>query len=269
MKKRVLAILSAAILCVAAFGLAACEKDKAVVVTVGYTVAKPMNYEEDGELVGFDTELAKKTFTELGYKVVFKEIDWNKKYIELDTGGIDCVWNGFTSNSDDDGKPRAELVDFSYNYMVNMQAVVVKAVNESEYSAKESFEGKRGCAEEGSSGETYLESEFGAADIKTAAYQRDALTQVISGAADFAIVDYTLANSLAGKGDFAELRILEEYNSEGEFYAIGFKKGSDLTAKVNELLVKYGKDGSLEKLAEKYGLKYAVKTNFDDQAKEK
>ena len=93
-------------------------------VTVGYTIYAPMNYKNaDGELVGFDTELAKAVFEELGYKVIFKEIKWDNKYTELESASISCIWNGFTANTaDDDGVARAEKVDFSYNYMRNKQA---------------------------------------------------------------------------------------------------------------------------------------------------
>lgn len=88
-------------------------------IVVGYTIYAPMNYkDEDGNLVGFDTELAVAVFEGLGYKVSFKEIDWSKKYDEVNSGAIDCIWNGFASNfADDDGIMRTEKVDCSYNYM--------------------------------------------------------------------------------------------------------------------------------------------------------
>ena len=77
--------------------------NKKEIIIVGYTLYEPMNYEEDGKLVGFDTELAQKTFSDLGYNVRFRLIEWNNKYIELNSGTINCIWNGFTSNSADDG----------------------------------------------------------------------------------------------------------------------------------------------------------------------
>ena len=79
------------------------EETKTVVV--GYTIYEPMNYlDESGKLVGFDTELAEAVFTNLGYEVIFQEIEWSSKYTDLDSNTIDCVWNGFTANTaDDDG----------------------------------------------------------------------------------------------------------------------------------------------------------------------
>ena len=66
------------------------------VVVVGYTIYAPMNYKEEGsdELIGFDTDLAKAVFENLGYNVMFKEIDWNSKYTDLSSGNIDCAWGG-------------------------------------------------------------------------------------------------------------------------------------------------------------------------------
>ena len=122
--KKVLALMLAVMLLVC--GLAGCGSAGKVVV--GYTIYEPMNFlDENGELIGFDTELAEAVFENLGYEVIFKEIKWENKYTELDTGAIDCIWNGFTCNTaDDDGVARADKVDFSYNYMENQQVIVVK-----------------------------------------------------------------------------------------------------------------------------------------------
>ena len=75
---------------------------KKEVITVGYTLYDPMNYEdENGELIGFDTELAKAVFGNMGYEVNFQLIDWNAKYTDLESGAIDCVWNGYIDVADE------------------------------------------------------------------------------------------------------------------------------------------------------------------------
>ena len=236
-------------------------------VTVGYTIYEPMNYLDDsGELTGFDTELAEKVFGALGYKVVFKEIDWAAKYTDLQSGNIDCIWNGFTSNAtDDDGKQRSDKVDFSYNYMENQQAVVVK--KGSGIASADDLKGKIGEAEAGSAGQSYAEDTFGDSVISTVLKQTDALLEVKSGAASFAVVDIQLAKSYCGKNDYADLEIVDALTGDLEYYAIGFKKGSDLTAKVNEQLEALAKDGSLKTLAEKYKLENSVVTDYSDQKK--
>ena len=237
---------------------------KKEVITVGYTLYAPMNYEdENGELIGFDTELAKAVFEALGYEVNFQLIDWSAKYTDLDSGTIDCVWNGFTCNSvDEDGIARADKVDFSYNYMENRQVVVVKA--DSAIASAADLEGKVAGVENGSAGEAYAKS---FADVMTTGYdyQTTALLELKSGAIDFAVLDAQLAKSYCGKGDYTDLKIVDSLSSDVEYYAIGFKKGSELTAKVNAQLEALAADGTILALAEKYGVVNTTITDFSDQ----
>ena len=233
-------------------------------VVVGYTIYEPMNYkDESGKLVGFDTELAEAVFGKLGYNVLFQEIKWESKYTDLDSGAIDCVWNGFTANTkDDDGIARADKVDFSYNYMENRQVIVVK--KDSGIASAADLKGKMGAAEAGSAGETYGAS-FEGATVKGFDVQTKCIFEVNAGTADFAIVDAQLAKSYVGKGDYANLQIVETLSSDVEFYAIGFKKGSELTAQVNAQLEALAADGTIAALAEKYGVATTAITDFSDQ----
>ena len=238
------------------------EETKTVVV--GYTIYEPMNYkDENGKLVGFDTELAEAVFGNLGYEVIFQEIEWSSKYTDLDSNTIDCVWNGFTANTaDDDGILRSEKVDFSYNYMENRQVVVVKA--DSGIATAADLNGKFGVAESGSAGEAYAK-EFEGTAFKGFIKQTECLTEISAGTADFAVVDAQLAKSYVGKGDYADLAIVEDLSSEVEYYAIGFKKGSELTANVNAQLEALAADGTIAALAEKYGVATTAITDFSDQ----
>ncbi len=234
-------------------------------IVVGYTLYEPMNYmDENNQLVGFDTELAEKVFSNLGYTVVFKEIKWESKYTDLKTGAIDCIWNGFTSNGSDDGTPRAELVDFSYNYMENRQVVVVK--KDAGITDAAGLSGKIGYVEAESAGAAYAAS-FEGALVNTAITQTDALKAVLTNSATFAVLDAQLAKSLVGKGDFESLTIIDSLSSDVEYYAIGFEKGSELTAKVNAELEKLAADGTLMAIATKYEVQNTVVTDFADQKK--
>lgn len=236
------------------------------VATVGYTIYEPMNYEKDGELVGFDTELAKAVFDKLGYKVVFKLIDWDQKYTELNSGAITCIWNGFTANTaDDDGVARADKVDFSYNYMGNKQVLVAKADLADQIADANSLAGKVGAVENSSAGDTYLTSKLTGAIKKGVTAQLDAMKELSMGAVDFAVVDEQLAKAYVGKGDYAALKIAEKVYSDAEYYAIGFKKGSQLTANVNATLEALAADGTIAKLAAKYGVSNTAIVDFSDQ----
>jgi polar amino acid transport system substrate-binding protein len=262
MKKFIALILAVMMLAVC---FTACEEKKETVV-VGYTIYAPMNYKDEaGKLVGFDTELAEAVFTNLGYEVIFQEIDWDSKYTDLDSNTIDCVWNGFTCNTkDDDGVLRSEKVDFSYNYMENRQVIVTK--KDSGIASAEDLKGKLAAVESGSAGETYAKG-FEGLNTKGASKQTDCLMEVNAGSADVAVLDAQLAKSYAGKGDYANLVIVDGLSSDVEYYAIGFKKGSDLTAKVNEQLDKLAKDGTIAELAKKYGVENTAITDYSDQKK--
>ena len=259
--KKLFAILLAVLLVAACF--AGCQSQKKSVV-VGYTIYAPMNYLDDNNnLIGFDTDLAKAVFNNLGYEVIFQEIDWNSKYTDLNSGTIDCVWNGFTCNSTDDvGIARSEKVDFSYNYMENRQVIVAK--KDAGIASAADLAGKVAAVESGSAGESYAKT-FEGVTAKGFIKQTDCLFEVNAGTADFAVLDAQLAKSYAGKGDYANIVIIDSLSSDVEYYAIGFKKGSELTAKVNEQLEKLAKDGTIAKLAEKYGVANTAITDFSDQ----
>ena len=262
--KKLTALLLAAVLLATCFVGCAKTGDKKETIVVCYTIYAPMNYlDEAGTLVGYDTDLAKAVFEALGYEVIFQEIDWNSKYTDLESGTIDCVWNGFTCNTaDDDGVLRSEKVDFSYNYMENRQVIVAKA--DAGITSAADLKGKVAAVESGSAGESYAKT-FEGVTTKGFTKQTDCLFEVNAGTADFAVVDAQLAKSYAGKGDYASLTIVDGLSSDVEYYAIGFKKGSELTAKVNEQLEKLGADGTIAKLAEKYGVATTAITDFADQ----
>ena len=260
--KKMFAMLLALIMILSCF--AGCSAAGSKTVVVGYTIYAPMNYFDDsGKLIGYDTELAEAVFAELGYQVLFQEIDWGSKYTDLNSGAIDCVWNGFTANTaDDDGVLRSEKVDFSFNYMENRQVIVAKA--SAGIASAADLAGKIAAVEDGSVGETYAAS-FEGVTTKGFTKQTDCLLDVLSGTTDFAVLDAQLAKSYAGKGDYADLVVIEALSSDVEYYAIGFKKGSDLTAKVNKALEKLAKDGTIAELAAKYDVANTAITDFSDQ----
>ncbi|MCL2433226.1 MAG: transporter substrate-binding domain-containing protein [Clostridia bacterium] len=234
------------------------------VLICGITDFAPMNFRNDeGEWVGFDTEFAMFVGQKLGMTVEFQEIVWAQKYLELNSGTINCIWNGFTANSSDDGKARGDLVDFSYSYLLNNQCIVVKADKAANFKTLEDLAGKTVAAEAGSAGENAARDAIGdAGTFVGAEKQTDALVEVLSGAVDCAIVDVLLAQEKVGEGDMADLAIAE-IEMKAEIYAIGFAKGSELTAKVNMAIKALYDEGALQLLAEKYGLENLLKLDFD------
>ena len=216
----------------------------------GITLYEPMNYADDeGEMTGFDTEFAEAVCAKLGIQAKFQVIKWSSKEVELSSKYIDCIWNGFTVTDE-----RKENIEFTQSYLNNTQCVVVKASALANFANKEACAGKKGTAEAGSAGESAAE------DLSTnytaVAAQSNALNEVKSGNADFAVIDVIMAQSMVGKAgsDYADLAIATGIQLEAEEYAIGFRKGSDMAAKVNAVIDQLLADGTLQQLAEKYGV---------------
>ena len=142
----------------------------------------------------------------------------------------------------------------SVPYVKNAQVVVMKADKLAEYADVESMKDLVFVAEQGSAGKAAAdEAGLNCTEVK---YQSDALLEVKSGAADACIIDITMANSMTGEGtSYAELGYSVELSTEE--YGISFRKGSDVTAKVNEIIAELKADGTLQALAEKYELTLA------------
>ncbi len=258
--KKVLAMILAVMLLVVAFAGCAAKDESKDVLTCGVTIFEKMNEKDaNGNWTGFETEFAQAVGEIIGMEVEFQEIDWGQKYNELNSGAIDCVWNGFTANSSDDGVKRSDLVDFSYGYMLNQQCVVVKADNLDNFKSEADLAGKTACVEGGSAGASYAESVTDKDKIFSTPAQINAFTEVKSGAVDFIVVDILLAQNICGEADYADLAIVDAIELDSEIYAVGFKKGSELTAKVNAAIKELEANGKLMELAEKYGFENVLK----------
>ena len=250
--KKIFALALVLLMIAACFAGCGNKKDKTLVC--GVTIFENMNEKDaNGNWTGFESEFAMEVGKIIGMDVQFQEIVWEQKYNELNSGAIDCIWNGFTANSSDNGIKRSELVDFSYGYMLNQQCIVVKKDNVAAYTSEESLKGKSACVEGGSAGDAYATSVTDADKVMKATAQINAFPEVKSGAVDFIVVDILLAKNLCGTGDYADLAIVEAIELDSEIYAIGFKKGSDLTAKVNAAIKQLDENGKLMELAKKYG----------------
>ena len=261
MKRIISLLLVAAIMVASAFMLVSCGEDDTL--TCGVTIFANMNEKDaDGNWIGFESEFAIEVGKILGMNVEFQEIEWEQKYNELNSGAIDCVWNGFTANSSDKingvETKRSDLVDFSYGYMLNQQCIVVKKADLANIKTEADLAGLKACVEGGSAGESYATSVTDE-EILKAGSQLKAFTELKAGAVKFIVVDIVLAQNLVGKGEYEDLAIVESIQLDSEIYAIGFKKGSDLTAKVNDAIKQLEENGKLLEIATKYGFENVLK----------
>ena len=252
--KRILSILLATLMLFVC--LTACQGSKSDIeavknadkLVVGVTVYPPMDYidEESGEWTGFDAELAKAFAETLGVNCQIVIIDWKNKVAELNSKQIDLIWNGMTA-SEELGKE----IDFSVSYAKNAQVAVVK---KGSTLTKDDVKNATIAVEGGSAGALVAENDIKGTKINKVTAMVDALNEVKGSTSDVAIIDITMAQSIVGKGTYADLQILEGASYGDEIFAVGLRKDSDLKEKLDEFLKAKYADGTLTKLAEKYGV---------------
>ena len=220
-------------------------------LTIGMTLFAPMDYMDDnGELTGFEVDFGKAVCEKLGLTPDFIEIDWSAKETELAAKNIDCIWNGMTITPE-----RAENMSITNAYMTNKQVVVAKAENAEKYAA--SVKDAVVVAEAGSAGEELATANafFADANFTPVDSMAKALMDVAAGTSDVAIVDYVASIGSIGEGtDFEDLVVVETEEFSPEEYGIAFRKGSDMTEKVNAVISELAADGTLAEIAAKYKL---------------
>lgn len=261
--KRVLVALLA--ISMAAGVLTGCgSKGSDKTFTVGFDAEfPPYGYRDDnGGYVGFDLDLAAEVCKRQGWELVKQPIDWDAKDMELSSGAIDCIWNGFTMNG------REDAYTWTEPYVDNSQVFVVAAA--SGVQNKEELAGKVVAVQKDSSALAALNDEENADNIAL----RDSFAQLIEyadyntafmdleqGAVDAVAIDigvaqYQIAQREAGK--FVMLQG-EDNKLAVEQYAVGFLKGNDeLRDTVQKTLDEMAADGTFTQIAEKWGLTDSV-----------
>ena len=220
-------------------------------LVVGITDFEPMDYKDaNGEWIGFDADMAKAFAKVLGVEVEFVEIDWDNKVLELDGKTVDCIWNGMTLT--DEVKAAMSTSD---PYCNNAQVVIVKKDVADQYADAEACKALNFAVESGSAGQGQAEEYgFTFTEVKD---QATALMEVASGTCDAAIIDSLMAGAMVGDGtSYADLTYTAALNSEE--YGVGFRKDSDITAEFNAFLAGAIADGTVDTIAETYGVQAAL-----------
>ena len=225
-------------------------QDKGTLI-VGITEFEPMDYQNaDGEWIGFDADLAKLFAERLGVEVQFQLIDWESKVMELDGRTIDVVWNGMTLTDE-----VLASMECSNAYLNNAQVVILPSAEAENYADAESMSGLQFAVESGSAGEQMaIENGFSYTPVTD---QATAVLEVESGTCDAAIIDSLMASAMVGEGtNFADLTYTISLNTEE--YGVGFRQGSDLAAELNAFFAEIYADGTMQELADQYGVSAAL-----------
>ena len=219
-------------------------------LVVGITEFAPMDYKDENDnWIGFDADFANMVAEKLGVKAEFQIIDWDNKFLELQTGSIDCIWNGMTIT--DEVKNNSSVTDA---YAMNQQVVVAKSEVASKIKSVDDLKNFSFAAENGSAGASAAKDN--GLNVTVVATQADALLEVASGSSDACIIDSTMAKAMTGEGtDYSDLKVALVLLDEQ--YGISFRKESDMTEKVNKIIAEFKADGTLKKLSEKYGIQLA------------
>ena len=209
----------------------------------------PMGFrDENGEIVGFDIDLAKEVCNRLGIELVLQPINWSAKEQELNTKNIDCIWNGLTITPE-----RQEVILFTKPYMRNRQVLVVRA--DSNYAALADLAGKKLGIQAGSSANDALNK---AVDFKASLGQviefddnMTALMDLEQGGVDVVLMDEIVARFYIQQRS-KNYRVLDEALA-GEEYGVGFRKEDRaLMEKIEETLIAMAKDGIMAAISERW-----------------
>ena len=208
----------------------------------------PMGFVGDnGEYTGFDLNLAKEVASRLGLEYKAQPIAWDSKDMELESGNIDCIWNGFTITGRED--------DYTWTtpYMANKQVFVV--ANDSDIKSQADLAGKVVEVQADSSAEAALKENQDLANtfgqLLTTPDYNTAFMDLEQGAVDAVAMDVIVAGYQIKQRN-ADFKILDDSLSEEE-YGVGFKKGNaELRDKVQGALEEMAADGTLAKISDEW-----------------
>lgn len=204
---------------------------------------------DDGEYTGFDLELAKEVASRLGLEFVPQPIAWDAKDMELSSGTIDCIWNGFTMNG------REDDYTWSEPYMDNSQVFVVQ--KDSGITTQADLAGRIVEVQADSSAEAALKDNaelagtFGT--LQTTPDYNTAFMDLEMGAVDAIAMDVIVAGYQIENRDDKDNYVILDETLASEIYGIGFKKGNEeLRDKVQAALEDMAADGTLKTISEKW-----------------
>lgn len=213
----------------------------------------PMGFtQEDGQIVGFDIDLANAVAEKMGVTVEVKPIDWNAKSMELSTGKIDVIWNGFSISDE-----RRQEVLFSNPYLSTKQSIIVKA--DSDIKTKADLAGKKIALQDGSTSEDAVKADeetynsIGDENISRFQENSQVLMEVDAGRADAAVIDEIFVRYYLQKENMLDKFVVLEEGFDEEDYGVGGRLGDyALMEAINKALDECKADGTTSEISMKW-----------------
>ena len=255
-------ILSAALLAASLLVMFGCKKQKSDaadpvadlksrgVFVIGLDDSfPPLGYRDDNnEIVGYDIDLAKEVASRLGVAFKAQPIDWDAKEMELETGKIDCIWNGFTITEE-----RKLALSFTEPYLNNAQVLVVR--KDSGISSLAELAGRKIGLQRGSSAQEAVDGNpTFASSLSEVVMFRDnitALNDLDIGGVDGVVMDSVVANYSIAQTKKPFVVLNEALSNEA--YGIGFRKTEPkLRDEVYNILKEMKADGTVTAISTKW-----------------
>ncbi len=206
----------------------------------------PMGFRDrDGEIVGFDIDLAKEVANRLGVELKFQPIDWDSKTMELNAGNIDVIWNGLTITAE-----RQEAIGFSKPYLANQQIIIVRT--DSDIDTKADLADMKVGVQLDSSSQHALEADTATTDSLAEMVKfgnnQEAVMDLGTGGVDAIVVDEILGRYMIAQRP-GEFKVATE-NFGREEYGIGFRLGEEAFIEaVNNALAEMVEDGTTAEIS--------------------
>ncbi|MEI0702397.1 amino acid ABC transporter substrate-binding protein [Brachyspira intermedia] len=209
----------------------------------------PMGFrDENGEVVGFDIDLAREVANRLGVTLEIKPIEWSSSILSLNKGDVDVLWNGVTIN-----EARKQQINFSKPYL-NNKLVIVKAIDDNTINSKDDLTGKVLGVQVGSNDEalTADPSSKNAKEIRRYDVNVNAFLDLQAKRIDAVVIDEVAAQYYIAEKK-APFVVVENSPLTEELYGIGFRKSdAKLLAEVDKILDEMRADGTAAKISEKW-----------------
>lgn len=261
MKKKNYFMILLVVLVLSIINLTGCSKERAsnkdsyeslkekgsIVMGLDDTFA-PMGFRDDnGDLVGFDVDLAEEVFNRIGLEVEFQPIDWSMKETELNSGNIDVIWNGYSITEE-----RKEKVNFTEPYLENAQVIAV--LEDSDIQTLDDLEGKLIGLQALSSAMDAFEASPIADTVESITEYKDnvlALNDLEAGRVDAVVIDEVAIDYYMTEKE-GTFRVLDE-SLAPEQYGVGVRKeDEELLNRLQEALDQMNEDGTAAEISEKW-----------------